>query len=399
MMETKRFIDAALNSLFYREKLAGLSLENWSDIPFTTKSDLRKVDVYDVIGIPLEQVATYHETSGTTGTPTPSWFSHQDVEQEANVILNSGLQLNEKDVILNRFPFAMAIPSFIIYWAAARAGAAHIGVDKASLVTPDRRVIEIIDRTNPSVIAMLPSEAEKLFEAGKHLGVLLPNPNLRALVLAGELISPLRKKYLERLWGVPIYLLFGSTETGGLFMSCEHGNYHLNHPNVFVESVDENGEPVEAGLKGNCVISTAREGMPLLRYFNQDLIEIRAGESCGCGHTEPIMIHYGRKEDVIHLQNKEITFYDLQETVYSLTNIPFMWKVKILDQNVQFIFQYTDQEMPSAKDLKSEISSKLGFEAEVVLTDIFPLEVLTGKPAYGKYAHIERETKEAELVK
>ncbi|XJZ26924.1 phenylacetate--CoA ligase family protein [Bacillota bacterium Lsc_1132] len=398
-MKTKHFVDVALKSNFYTEKLAGLNLENWLDIPFTTKNELRNVDAYDVLGTTIDQIATYHETSGTTGKPTPSWFSHKDIEQEANVVLHSSLQLHENDIVLNRFPFAMAIPSFIIYWAAAKAGAAHIGVDKASMVTPDRRVVEIIERTNPSILTMLPSEAEKLYEVGKQMGVLLPNPNLRALVLAGELTTPQRKNYLEKLWGVPVYLLFGSTETGGLFMSCENGHYHLNHSNALVESVDENGYPLGNGLKGNCVISTAREGMPLLRYYNQDVIELRDGSTCGCGQTEPIMIHYGRKEDIVHLPNKEVTFYDLQEAVYSLENIPFMWKVKVFQEHVQFIFQYTDKVKPSKKIIEEEISRKLGFDVEVLLSDIFPLQKLTEKPAYGKYAHIERETKELELIK
>ncbi|MGG5251998.1 phenylacetate--CoA ligase family protein [Neobacillus sp. SM06] len=399
-MQYRPFIDAALKSRFYQEKLAGQHFENWLGIPFTTKTELRNADAYDLIGTAIDQIATYHETSGTTGTPTPSWFTHKDIEQEVNVVLNSSLQLNEKDLVLNRFPFAMAIPSFIFYWSAARVGAGHIAVDKASMITPDRRVVEIIERTNPSILTMLPSEAEKLYEVGKQMGVLLPNPNLRAFVLAGELMTPSRKKHLENVWGVPVYLLFGSTETGGLFMSCENGHYHLNHANAFVESVDENGKPAKEGLKGNCVISTAREGMPLLRYANQDIIELRAGSTCGCGQTKPIMIHYGRKEDLIRMPNdREITFYDLQEVVYSLKNVPFMWKVKVLTDHVQFMFQYTTRMKPSRKTLEEEISTKLGLAVEVVFTEIFSLQKLTEKPAYAKYAHIERETKEWEWIK
>lgn len=150
-MSAEDFLEMALKSKFYQQKLSGLNLSSWNDIPFTTKPELRNVDTYDVIGVPLDQIATYHETSGTTGTPTPSWYSHHDIEREIEVVLNSDLQLNEKDIVLNRFPFAMAIPAFIIYWTAGKVGAGHIGVDKASMITPDRRVIEIIERTNPSV--------------------------------------------------------------------------------------------------------------------------------------------------------------------------------------------------------------------------------------------------------
>jgi phenylacetate-CoA ligase len=41
--------------------------------------------------------------------------------------------------------------------------------------------------------------------------------------------------------------------------------------------------------------------------------------------------------------------------------------------------------------MKHELSEKLGFEIDIQQTEIIPLEKLTEKPAYGKYAYIERE--------
>ncbi|MED1420385.1 phenylacetate--CoA ligase family protein [Bacillus smithii] len=391
-MKHQLFIEAAMRSKLYQNKLKNINLEDWNSIPFTTKEDLRKADTYDVLGVPLHQVATYHETSGTTGTPTPSWYSHKDHEHGAQVVLRSALKLNDQDIVLNRFPFALAIPSFIVYDACQNAGAVHIGVDKASMVTPDRRVIEIIQRTHPTVLTMLPSEAEKLYHVGMQMGVHFPTQGLRALLLAGELVSPARKKYIENMWGVPVHMLFGSTETGGLFMTCENGHYHLDNTNVLIEVVDDSGIPVEIGKTGNCVISSSREGMPLLRYFNQDIIQLMDGAHCDCKKTEPIMIHYGRKEDVIEYQNKSVNFYELQEAVYTLSRVPFMWKMKTSRNRVQFLCQFIEpigEAILSA--IQHELCEKLGFEVDIQLTEIIPLKKLTDKPAYGKYAYIERE--------
>lgn len=226
-MNNRTFIEAALKSSFYQKKLKEMNLNDWNSIPFTLKDDLRNIDAFDLLGAPIEEIATYHETSGTTGTPTPSWYSYNDVQQEAKVVLNSAIHLQKDDIILNRFPFAMAISSFIVYWACQKVEATHIGADKASYVTPHKRIVEIISRTNPTILAMLPSEVEKIYQSAVQMGITFPNKGLRALLLAGELVSPMRKKYLEKLWGVPVYLLFGSTETGGLSMTCEHGHLHL----------------------------------------------------------------------------------------------------------------------------------------------------------------------------
>lgn len=381
-MSNERFIDAALKAPFYKQFLRKSHLQDWSQIPFTTKEHLRQANAFDLLGTSRENVATYHETSGTTGTPTPSWYSHRDIQTEADVVIHSSLQLKETDIVLNRFPFAMAIPSFIVYWACQKVGAAHIGADKASFVTPDKRVVDIIKRTELTILAMLPSEAEKIYKASSQMGVSLKG--VRALLLAGELVSPKRKAYLEKLWGVPIYLLFGTTETGGLFMTCEYGHYHLNHPNVYIEVVDAQGELVTDGKRGHCVISTAREGTPLLRYFNHDLIAIKEGGNCLCGDKTPVLIHYGRDEDCV----RSWTFYDIQEAVYALSSVPFMWKVNVLEDRVIFIFQYTE-ESPDLAHIEAELAYLLGVDVEVEYADIIPLHELVNVPKYSKYTHIE----------
>ncbi|WKB36119.1 hypothetical protein QS257_02285 [Terrilactibacillus sp. S3-3] len=112
--------------LFTKKKLAGVALDDWNSIPFTTKDELRRASAYDLLGAPIEEIATYHETSGTTGVPTPSWYSHADTNRELAVILRSKLNLKKDDILLNRFPFAMAIPSFIFCTGPAKRSVRHI---------------------------------------------------------------------------------------------------------------------------------------------------------------------------------------------------------------------------------------------------------------------------------
>lgn len=387
-MSNRFFIEKALKSKFYQEKLAHVDLEDWYNIPFTTKDDLRNVDTYDVLGVDLQDVATYHETSGTTGTPTPSWFSYNDIQQEANVLLRSDLNLNEKDLILNRFPFAVALPAFILYWAANKVQAGHIGVDQWSKATPLKRVVEIISRTSPTILALGPTEAVKLYQAGKQMGQQFPVQGLRALILAGELVSPARKKYIEDLWGVPAYLLFGSTETGGLFVTCEAGHYHANHPQIKVEVVDDQGDPVQSNTIGNCVLSSAREGMPLLRYYNNDRIEILEAHDCSCGDKNPIVVHYGRQDDAIVVNDQVISLHEIQEAVYSLSHVPFMWKLQVKNETIVFILQFVAE--VDIDSIQKELSDLLGIHVSIESQDIIPLETLTEKPAFGKYSYVEK---------
>lgn len=139
-----------------------------------------------------------------------------------------------------------------MYWEANKVHAGHIGVNQWSKATPLKRIVEIINRTSPTILALGPTEAVKLYQTAKQMEQSFPLQGLRALILGGELVSPARKRYIEELWGVPVYLLFGSTETGGLFVTCQNGHYHLNHLQEKVEVVDYKGKPVHSNTIGNC---------------------------------------------------------------------------------------------------------------------------------------------------
>lgn len=390
-MENEQFIKLSLNSKFYKNKLHGLNITNWSDIPITSKQELRECDAYDLMGVDFNKIATYHETSGTTGVPTPSWYSFTDSDQEAEVVINSDLNLSSQDLLLNRFPFALAVPSFILFWACQKINAGHIAVSKASSITPYPRAIEIIERTHPSIIAILPSEAEILAEAAYQKGLTLPTPNLRALLVAGDLVSDARKKHLEKLWGVPVFGLFGSTETGGLFMTCKNGHYHINHPKVKIEVVNSNYKPLNFNKKGYCVLSAAREGMPLLRYFNHDVIEIKDNLNCDCGNNTPILIHYGRDDDLINIDGTEFTFADVQNLVYSMPTIPFLWRIHTYKDNLVFEYQLSKKHENvnfTEEDFSKYLSDKLQIPVVSKCVQLITNESLTTKPSYSKFSYM-----------
>ena len=194
-------------------------------------------------------------------------------------------------------------------------------------------------------------------------------------------------------------MLFGSTETGSLSMSCNEGHFHLTHPKVKFEAVDEKRQPLGMNKKGACVLSAGREGMPLLRYYNEDIIELKESSVCSCGNTQPVLIHYGREIDCIHINNQTFNFYDIQEAVYSLAEgAPFQWKVQQIDQHdLKFIFQYVDE--INIANVEKELSDVFGTTVKVELAELFAIDDFIKKPLNGKSSYIERIiTKEAVQV-
>ena len=72
-----RVLRAASDSPFYRSRINAAG-DAWSVLrgqPLTTKDDLRQHYPDGFLAVDREQVATYHESSGTSGRPTASWYS------------------------------------------------------------------------------------------------------------------------------------------------------------------------------------------------------------------------------------------------------------------------------------------------------------------------------------
>lgn len=387
-MNENIFIQAAKKSTFYQNLFSNNQALSWEDIPFTTKQQLREVTPYDLLGTSLSNIVTYHETSGTTGKPSSSWFSYNDIDIEANVLNESPLALQENDLILNRFPFAIALPAFLMYWAAQKARAGFISADQWNQIAPLTRVLDIMEKTKPTILAIGPTELMNLYYLAKKLHKPLQTSNLRAILVAGELVSPARKRYLEQCLGVPVYSFYGSTETGGIFVSCKEGNFHLTHPKLNIEVVDEKGRVVGENIVGNCVISTAREGMPLLRYYNHDRVEVKSAYSCQCGCSSPVLMHYGREEDVFTVNGDELNLYDVQEIMYSLSAIPFMWKIQQKGTAINVLLQY--EEDVDLAVIQQQLNA--AFQKEVTIEEavLLPIDSLIPTRSFGKPSYIEK---------
>lgn len=92
---------------------------------------------------------------------------------------------------------------------------------------------------------------------------------LRFILSSYEFLSVTHRRILERAFGVPVFDLYGSTETGHLLAETEAGNKRASLETAALELLD----PGEDGV-GELVITTlTNEFMPLVRYRIGDLVE------------------------------------------------------------------------------------------------------------------------------
>jgi phenylacetate-CoA ligase len=94
-------------------------------------------------------------------------------------------------------------------------------------------------------------------------------PSLKFILCSYEFVSVVHRKILSRVFGVPIFNLYGSTETGHLLMENERGEMKPSYDTAFLEIADADAHGV-----GDLVVTTlTNDYMPLLRYRIGDLVE------------------------------------------------------------------------------------------------------------------------------
>jgi phenylacetate-CoA ligase len=92
-------------------------------------------------------------------------------------------------------------------------------------------------------------------------------PSLKFILCSYEFVSIVHRRILERVFGVPVFNLYGSTETGHLLMENGRGEMKPSYDTAFLEIVEAD----EAGVGDLVVTTLTNDYMPLLRYRIGDL--------------------------------------------------------------------------------------------------------------------------------
>ncbi len=92
-------------------------------------------------------------------------------------------------------------------------------------------------------------------------------PSLRFIICSYEFVSRVHRQILERVFGVPVFNLYGSTETGHLLMETEPGFMQASLETAHLELVN----PDEDGVGDLVVTTLTNDFMPLVRYRIGDL--------------------------------------------------------------------------------------------------------------------------------
>lgn len=297
---------------FSAHSLEELNWENFRSLPFTTKEDLSQNN-RDFLCVPTDQIAEYVTTSGTSGKPVTIYLTKKDLlrlgKNEKESFELTGAKAGDLFQLMTTIDKQfMAGLAYYLGVQELNAGMIRIGPGVPALQW--NSILE----NKPTILIAVPSFLVNLIDYAKQNGIDVNQTSVRSAICIGE---PIREddlsenvlaKRIHADWNIELFSTYASTEMGAAFTECRsHQGGHLNEDLIYLEVLDEEGNHVSHGEKGEIVISTlGTEGTPLIRYKTGDVARVYR-EPCSCGRTSPrVGPILGRKNQMIKFKGTTI---------------------------------------------------------------------------------------------
>jgi phenylacetate-CoA ligase len=284
--------------------------------PMLEKADLRNLYPFPLLTIPVEDVARFCATSGTTGLPVLFGFSHRDVDellprQLARIFAATGMRPGDR--VYQGYGYGLWVGGVAMDIGLKAYGAANFGIGPGR----GELVVEWLRDHGYVACTMSPLWLMALITLAKKRGI---DPKtewrLRVGLFGGQSISAAFRAELEALMpaGFLAHNIYGTTEAGGpvVSVSCPHSHaddemHLINEDSILTELLDpQTLKPVAPGEIGEIVLTTLdKEASPVVRWRTRDLARLsRAPYDCPCGRTGMPRIGriIGRSDDMLKVR-------------------------------------------------------------------------------------------------
>ncbi len=166
-------------------------------------------------------------------------------------------------------------------------GEAPIGFSRASVDRTPQELQHALFQHQPSYLLTNPVSLRLVTEEQQANPMRIAS--LEQILTLADRVDDSLRDLVREVFGAEIVDRYSSVEFGMIALQCpKHNHLHVIAPNVYVEVVDENDQPVPPGTPGRILITSLHGfAMPLFRYEQGDIVTM--GTSCDSGITWPII--------------------------------------------------------------------------------------------------------------
>jgi phenylacetate-CoA ligase len=395
---------------FYQPKLAGCplaldSLEQLSELPFTTKDELQPPAGEENLAAnhtyPVERYVRFHQTSGTRGRPLAVLDTAQDWDWwiECWQYVLDAAQITSSDRALLAFSFG----PFVGFWSAFDALIA-----RGTLVIPGGGLgslarIELIERTQATALFCTPTYALRLAQVGAENQIQLNQLPVEKIIVAGEPGGsvPAIRERIETAWDARVIDHSGATEVGpwGFADAAGRGLY-VNEAEFIPEFISlETGQPAKEGELSHLVLTTlGRPGAPVLRFRTGDLVRpiwshadslpLPPGEGRGEGRGPTHELHsfvlleggvLGRADDMLIIRGVNVFPSAVEQILHSFPEVvEYRITARKRGEMDELVVEVEDRLMQPER-VAEELRLRLGLKIEVRCVSAMSLPRFEGK--------------------
>ena len=363
------------NSGYYHEAFdnAGVKpsdfkqLSDLAKFPFVHKKierdrQLAKPLLGDMVAVSEDEVVFVSASSGSTGVPTLSPFTHQDFQEFQDVqsrnFWTAGVRPSDRYVHALNFTLFVGGPDVI---GAQNLGALCLWVG----TVPSERLLYVLKEFQPTVIWTTPSYAWYLGETAKKQGI-DPAKDLaiKTIIVAGEAGGsiPATRDAIEALWNAKVFDFYGISDIFGscAAMCSERNGLHLAEDHILVEVINpETLHPVPDGQRGEIVFTTLRKtARPMIRFRTGDIGTVNRGP-CPCGRTHARIYINGRLDDMLIVSGVNVFPSDIEFAIRGANEITGEYRITAITENFTTRFNVEVERSSGSIEDKRSIAEKV----------------------------------------
>lgn len=305
--------------------------EDLRDLPVISGATIRRYQPphtgeFCFKSVPWEAVFTVNETSGTSGTPKSFFLTWGDWEQYAEkyarLFVSQGFLPGDRVVVCTSYGMNVGANTMTI---AAR--------DLGMTIVPEGKCtfpIRVMTHYHPTAVI---GSVFKLLRLARRMGAEGSSPRdagVERLVIGGESFARESRRYLEEVWGCPVYNIYGSTE-GTICGECtRRAGLHVPEDHVHFDLYDPGMERfTRDGETGRLVYTTllppgGKTGTLLINYDTEDTCSVVSRERCGCGRTH-MRIDYPRRDaETFWIGEVPLNRVDVEAAVFEPGNMAYL---------------------------------------------------------------------------
>ena len=386
----RRAVEQARRAPFYKGKLDHIDARKlddpseWRKIPILDKDMLRNLpdrNFYDDFCLkPLDGIAEYWRSGGSTGTPLFYPRSFTDIEYAlagfARTYECTGCTRGSAAHI--SFPLGIHPIGHLMARSATLGGIA-VNWAGAGTTTPSLMQLDLIRRLKPDIWMGMSSYGLHLANLAEANGIDLAAGSVSTIMCSAESLSDAKRTKLARQWGAQVRDTFGMTEAGLIGAEDEAGRgFRVWSDMYLLEGLEpETLEPVHEGEIGTLVVTPlcTNNVTPFLRWSSGDLVTWHE-DSVGASPYSvfPLLKHAHRTTGFFKIRGINVNHAEFEDFVYRNVHINDFKAELVTASDLEVLRLSIEvgrgmEGAPVAAEFLASVKSTFGLTPEVALLE------------------------------